>query len=444
GVPYDGYMIGANPKVTLVGVDIEKWEQVGKADPVSGAVQFRFYFTTVGHTHAFKLLVIEDAYQLSPADCTHAAVYVRSCECGEADKDHSNTFTIGSALGHDWDDGVVTIEPTYTSFGQRMFTCQRCKLNYYEGIKPLDRPTIEGDVVRIWGDSRYSTSADAIAKLKTFSGKERFDAVVLATGQAFPDALSGCYLAEMLVAPLILVDPSNPAAAVNDVTGSIKEGGMAYILGGKNAVSEELVSMLGGKGIACTRLSDDTRYGTNIKILNEINDVETINTLLLCSGDNYADALSASSCGYPILMVASSVQDEQVSWLQDHAANIHKIYVIGGNAAVSEQVAQQVASLAGCTDMERIAGSDRYHTSTEVAEAFFPDTCPVVMLTYAWNFPDGLSGGPVAAILQAPILLTDNSDNTAMEYVRSHGVEKLAVMGGTANISDATVNKILG
>ena len=45
------------------------------------------------------------------------------------------------ALGHDWDDGVVTIEPTETTEGEKTYTCNRCGATKTELI-----PTLKGTI----------------------------------------------------------------------------------------------------------------------------------------------------------------------------------------------------------------------------------------------------------------------------------------------------------
>ena len=46
--------------------------------------------------------------------------------------------TVVPALGHDWDDGVVTTEPTEEAAGVRTFSCSRCDATRTEPIAPLD------------------------------------------------------------------------------------------------------------------------------------------------------------------------------------------------------------------------------------------------------------------------------------------------------------------
>jgi len=56
--------------------------------------------TALGHT--FNKEVVDAKYLKSVADCDNAAVYFKSCACGEASK--TETFTNGEALGHDYGD----------------------------------------------------------------------------------------------------------------------------------------------------------------------------------------------------------------------------------------------------------------------------------------------------------------------------------------------------
>lgn len=58
-----------------------------------------------------------------------------------------NIFDSGSisvpALGHDWDSGIITKQPTTTSKGERKYTCQRCQATKTEDIDMLPSDTTE-------------------------------------------------------------------------------------------------------------------------------------------------------------------------------------------------------------------------------------------------------------------------------------------------------------
>ncbi len=55
--------------------------------------------------HSYTKQNITSTYLKMPANCTEAAVYYFSCECGEKG---AETFTHGAALGHDWDEAYTT------------------------------------------------------------------------------------------------------------------------------------------------------------------------------------------------------------------------------------------------------------------------------------------------------------------------------------------------
>ena len=78
-----------------------------------------------------------------------------------------------------------------------------------------------------------------------------------------------------------------------------------------------------------------------------------------------------------------------------------------------------------------------------VAEHFFPQDVDTVVIANGNNFPDGLSGGPVANASGAPLILViDSVHNHAKEYLADNEAFRLIVMGGKGVISDDTVDVI--
>ena len=78
-----------------------------------------------------------------------------------------------------------------------------------------------------------------------------------------------------------------------------------------------------------------------------------------------------------------------------------------------------------------------------MADTFFK-TSDNLVLAYAMNFPDGLSGGPLAMSMGAPLMLADDKNyKHTVTYADKAGVKKAAVLGGTSLIPDQVVNKIV-
>ena len=95
--------------------------------------------------------------------------------------------------------------------------------------------------------------------------------------------------------------------------------------------------------------------------------------------------------------------------------------------------------------MKRLAGKDRFETSALVAKEFFKDS-KISVIAYGYNFPDGLSGGPLAMSINAPLLLaSENSVNisSAKAYAKEAGIEKTVVLGGRGLIPDSIAESLL-
>jgi putative cell wall-binding protein len=85
----------------------------------------------------------------------------------------------------------------------------------------------------------------------------------------------------------------------------------------------------------------------------------------------------------------------------------------------------------------RIAGAHRYDTASSLSVAAFPDGADAAVIASGTSFPDGLAAGPLAASLDAPILLTEQAtlpQATANELVRLE-VDRVVIVGGDAAVS---------
>ena len=139
--------------------------------------------------------------------------------------------------------------------------------------------------------------------------------------------------------------------------------------------------------------------------------------VFISTGTNFPDALSAAPVagakGWPLLLVRPDAIPSSVDSVL-HDLQPSEIYVLGSAASVSAGVQTALATyVADSTHVHRIAGSDRYATSAQIALTFFhntgantglprPDPAYVAKGT---GFADALSGAPLAARDGAPLLL---------------------------------------
>lgn len=292
-----------------------------------------------------------------------------------------------------------------------------------------------------FGKTRYSTStmiADAYKEMVYNNGKMEY--IIIASGENFPDALSGSYLSRVVKAPILLVNDNTKDDIVKYVKGNLAVNGSVYVLGGTNAVSESVIDALANipYSFALYRLSGKDRYETNLAILEKAG-ISKEDPILICTGNDYADSMSASATGYPILLVGKKgFTEDQLAFINEHSEN--EYIIIGGTNAISEEIEN---SLPEGLNVDRISGSKRVETSVKIAERFFPDA-DTVSLVYSHGFADGLCGSALAYQMGAPLILAKTGLTTASDYVQGNDIRNCFVLSGTARISKDTVNEIFG
>ena len=282
-------------------------------------------------------------------------------------------------------------------------------------------PTIN----RVAGDDRYDTSiaaADALLKELSLPG---FKNIVLATGEEYPDALTGAYFAKLKNAPILLVSEKSVSKVLNYVRTHTVSGAKVYVLGGDKAVPNKVVNKF--SAYSPVRLAGKDRYETNVKILNEIKKLNPdFASVAVCSGKNYADALSASALDMPLLLVADSLSTLQRRTLE--SIKDKKYRIIGGIKAVPNSVRTELKSFGGTT---RTAGNTRYATAAAIVQTFFPKNKNEVLVASGDNFPDAIVAGPLSQVKGVPILLSsEKSAAQAYNYIVSKNIPTVTVMGG--------------
>lgn len=305
---------------------------------------------------------------------------------------------------------------------------------------PVDE-ALSDNVKRIAGDDRYQTSLRIGRELKKVMKGRNFNAVVVANGDNYADALSGAYLAKVKNAPLILVNKNNMEQAQNFIYTHLKhvKKGQAksqvYLLGGERVVPEAMKTEL-EEYFDFKRIAGSDRFETNLKILKEAN--VRSGDLLVCSGTGYADSLAASASGKPIMLVDDMLSDEQKKLIK--SLDSGNVTIIGGYKSVNSNIENACKSL---TPTIRIYGEDRYKTSLAIAKHFFKNSKSAVF-AYGDNFPDGLCGGVLAEKMNAPLLLiNENNYDFAKQYVRENTMNKFVVLGGNRMIPNRTINYIV-
>jgi len=106
-----------------------------------------------------------------------------------------------------------------------------------------------------------------------------------------------------------------------------------------------------------------------------------------------------------------------------------------------------VPSRAATEDLARLGGDDRYETAALASQQqFAAGAAAAAVLASGANFPDALSGGPLAAAVDGPLLLTRPTvlpSVTAAEIVRAvPNGRTVFILGGTSAVSDAVASLV--
>lgn len=180
-----------------------------------------------------------------------------------------------------------------------------------------------------------------------------------------------------------------------------------------------------------TEIIGSNRYETSALIADKMGSYDTA---ILVNGDkSLSDGLSASSLAgkekAPILLVKQNTIPKETL---TRALKAKKIYIIGGTAAISEDVEKQLAG----KEIVRVDGKNRVETSEKVAK-LVGNYDEAFIVNGNTGEADAISVSSVAAKNQAPILLTNGKTST---HSKKTGVEYY-VVGGDAVVSDSIVSE---
>lgn len=191
------------------------------------------------------------------------------------------------------------------------------------------------------------------------------------------------------------------------------------------------------------RLWGQDRYETAVKVSQA--GWESSDYAIIASGEGYADALSAAPLAKvnnaPILLTQKdSLSQNTLDELK--RLNVKHVIIVGGQGVVSQQIEDKIKSEV-TSDVERLWGQNRYETSVKVAEKL--GVTDKIVLASGEGYADALSAAPVAAINGMPILLTSSStlSQATSDFIKANpSITKTYVIGGTASVSDATMNQV--
>ena len=273
--------------------------------------------------------------------------------------------------------------------------------------------------------------------------------VIIASAEAYPDALVATTLAGSYRAPILLSRSDHVPQLVVD---EIRRLGAteAYVIGGPHRLRESVMDQLRGLGLKkVERLAGETRYDTAGRVAWRVIEEEDPDEVLLALGQHpdprfdYQDALVAGAFGgsqdLPLLLVHPNAISDATQWVLEQRSWSDGVTIVGGRGTITDGVRSAARQAAPRATFRELAGDDAYGTSKVVADELlerwsegprnpnsYSDGLEVVLAT-GENWPDSLGAGAAAAARGATFLLVHNQDLDASapsrDWLGSHAAD---------------------
>lgn len=362
---------------------------------------------------------------------------------------------------------------------------------------------VPNTLTRLSGTNRYETSAAVSRRFwadaagddgKVTAPRRRAQAVVLASGANFPDALAGVPLAAAKSGPLLLTEPDRLTDVTRaEITRILPKGGTVYVLGGLSALSSQMESALGQDGYHVIRYGGQTRYQTALIIAEQ--GLGSPESVLVATGQDFPDALAAgpmASGAYAIgdkpaailLSDGDRIDDPATAaYVKTHisrgplpAPQSRNAVAIGHQATVAmmrlyapDMSAKEAAAAIAVSSFDGVhgvisgwewqveffAGANRYETAAATAPADYSNEAgvrPYSGFASGVGFADALTGGAALAVLHGPLVLTDPNEIPAADAAmitriagEGGGITKTSyVFGGDQAVSQSVEDQLAG
>lgn len=295
---------------------------------------------------------------------------------------------------------------------------------------------------RLAGPDRIATALE-VSRRAYPSGA---DAVVIAYGFNFPDALTAGPLAKAYGAPVLLTATDGLRADVlAELTRLAPK--KVFIAGSDKVVSGNVETQLAALPSApnITRFAGVDRFDTAAQIADALRAKAGAPTkVVVVNGGTFADALSvgplAASKGWPILLTRlDDVPASTADAIKRSGATAS--LVIGDQKVVSDSV------MASLSSPQRLAGLNRYYTCDAVVEYALSQSASYKHIAFAkgTDFPDALAAGPYLGAdngllyLSRPDYLMVTPDKfTEQKLV----IQQVDFIGSPVAISEDIVNQV--
>lgn len=303
------------------------------------------------------------------------------------------------------------------------------------GSCDVDPGPIVTAIQRLAGADRYLTAIEVSHQFEP-----GVQTVYLATGTEFPDALGAAARAGSVGVPLLLTRGDALPEAVQEELRRL-DPTRIYLLGGPGAIAPSTLEQVRAAVPAARvdRVGGQDRYETAALVARQFDAADTV---FVATGESYPDALAGAAAAgagdSPLLLVRQDEVPDAVRAELERLAP-QRIVVLGGEAALSEQVHE---TLAGYGTLELVAGANRYETAVLLAAD--TETAADVMLASGENWPDGLAGAALAAHRVGPLVFTrpDTVPPVTFTALETWDPAAIWVLGGERAVAVSVMERL--
>lgn len=287
---------------------------------------------------------------------------------------------------------------------------------------------------RIAGNNRYSTAGQVASRWSVGT-----DVVFVALADT-PAALLASAAAVAHQAPLLYTRPQSVPEATLQALEDLAPRKIV-VVGSASSVSDSVVSALGQIAQTERAWSSDV-YNTAPTLTAPPKANQTAYLVSPSSPDALVvPAAAARDAGAVLLTPPDQLHARTAQLLS--TGQPEELVVVGGQASVSDAVAQTAATAAGLSSYTRVYGPNRYDTSALLAERV--GAWETVIVTNGELPVDALVAGPLAGRESAPLLVTraQSASASAVNLVTDRAPSNITVVGGESAVSPGTLQELV-
>ncbi|MBR3974015.1 MAG: cell wall-binding repeat-containing protein [Oscillospiraceae bacterium] len=319
-----------------------------------------------------------------------------------------------------YDDGVVTTEPTCEKKGVLTYTCLECGAEEIEKIPALEHSYDEGTVT-------LEPTCTAAGTMTYTCGN---------CGDAYTEDIEalGHSYTETVVVPTCTAEGYTAHTCDNC--------GDSYTDNPSEKLPHDYIN---GKCTVCgatetVRISGENRFETSLLIADALKKelgFARFDTVVVASGDNFADALAgsylANRTNAPILLANSKNAESVKDYIRENLAIGGTVYLLGG---VNSLPAVLATGLNDYT-VKRLEGADRFGTNLAILREAGAGNQEYLVCTGA-NFADSLS----ASAVRKPILLVGKKLTEDQKQFLASSGGSFTILGGENSVSRAIAEEL--